>query len=147
MWIEGMLDGVYRRESLKVHSWEKAEKIRREMEEGKTVKPVSIAEAIEIFLAEQQARALAESTLRKLRAQDRRRHEAHARGNQRRPLIPLHAKDEGSGMCSIAGVSLTRTRNVRGGEKRHHFRRDRAEPVAPVGWPIGGDRYGLYISV
>jgi len=35
---------------------------------------------------------------------------------------------------------------VRGGEKRHHFRRDRAEPVAPGGWPIGGDRYGLYIS-
>lgn len=67
MWVEGMLDGVYRRESLKVSSWEKAEQIRREMEEGKKQKPVPIAEAIEIFLAEQTARALTESTLRKLR--------------------------------------------------------------------------------
>jgi integrase/recombinase XerD len=67
MWIEGMLDGVYRRESLKISSWEKAEQIRREMEEGKGVKHVPISEAIETFLAEQQARALTESTLRKLR--------------------------------------------------------------------------------
>ncbi len=67
MWIEGMLDVVYRRESLKVHSWEKAEQIRREMEEGRKEKPISVAEAIEIFLAEQKARALTESTLRKLR--------------------------------------------------------------------------------
>ncbi|HEY3740126.1 MAG TPA: tyrosine-type recombinase/integrase [Bryobacteraceae bacterium] len=67
MWVEGMLDGVYRRESLKVSSWEKAEQIRREMEEGKGVKHVPISEAIETFLAEQQARALTESTLRKLR--------------------------------------------------------------------------------
>jgi hypothetical protein len=42
VWIEGMLDGVHRRESLKVSSWEKAEKIRREMEEGKTVMDCSI---------------------------------------------------------------------------------------------------------
>ena len=35
---------------------------------------------------------------------------------------------------------------VRGGEKRHHFRRDGAEPVKPAGRPIGGDRYGLYIG-
>src|SRR5665213_313759 len=67
MWVEGMLDGVYRRESLKVSSWEKAEQIRREMEEGKTVKHVSVTEAIEIFLADQKARALADSTMRKLK--------------------------------------------------------------------------------
>lgn len=67
MWIEGMVDGVYRRKSLKISSWEKAEQIRREMEEGKGVKHIPISEAIEIFLAEQKARALTESTLRKLR--------------------------------------------------------------------------------
>ncbi len=65
MWIEGMLDGVHRRESLKVSSWEKAEQIRREMEKGKTVKHVSVSEAVEIFLADQIARALADSTIRK----------------------------------------------------------------------------------
>src|SRR5580658_4008796 len=42
MWIEGMLDGVYRRESLKVSSWEKAEQIWREIEEGKEIRPVSV---------------------------------------------------------------------------------------------------------
>jgi hypothetical protein len=30
--------------------------------------------------------------------------------------------------------------SVRGGEKWHHFRRYRAEPMAPDGRPIGGDR-------
>jgi len=67
MWVEGMLDGVYRRESLKVSSWEKAEQIRREMEEGKGVRHVPVSDDIETLLAEQTARALAESTLRKLR--------------------------------------------------------------------------------
>ena len=54
-------------ESLKISSWEKAEQIRREMEEGKGVRHVPISEAIETFIAEQKARALTESTLRKLR--------------------------------------------------------------------------------
>jgi len=40
MWVEGMLDGIYRRESLKVSSWEKAEQIRREMEEEKAIRQV-----------------------------------------------------------------------------------------------------------
>jgi RHS repeat-associated protein len=68
MWAEGMVDGVYYRQSLKVSSWEKAEQIRREMEEGKTVKPVTVSEATEAFLAEQKARALADSSLRKLKS-------------------------------------------------------------------------------
>jgi integrase len=66
MWAEGVIDGVYYRQSLKVSSWEKAEQIRREMEEGRKAEPVTVLHAIETFLAEQQARALAESTLRKL---------------------------------------------------------------------------------
>jgi hypothetical protein len=66
MWLEGVIHGAYRRHSLNVCSWEKAEKIRREMEEGKIPKQVSVSEAVEIFLADQKARALAESALRKL---------------------------------------------------------------------------------
>jgi aspartyl-tRNA(Asn)/glutamyl-tRNA(Gln) amidotransferase subunit A len=41
---------------------------------------------------------------------------------------------------NLAGLPALSLPCVRGGEKRHHFRRHRAEPVRPGGRPIGGDR-------
>ena len=58
---------VYHRQSLKVSSWEKAEQLRRQMEEGRPVAVPSIDAAVDAFLAEQKARALSEATQRKLK--------------------------------------------------------------------------------
>ena len=67
VWVEGVLEGVYHRHSLKVSSWEKAEQIRRQLEEGKPAAVPSIDAALDAFLAEQKARALSLSTQRKLK--------------------------------------------------------------------------------
>jgi hypothetical protein len=67
IWIEGVLDGVYRRHSLKVSSWETAEDLRRQMEAGKPAAVPSVDSALGAFLAEQKARALSSATQRKLK--------------------------------------------------------------------------------
>ncbi|HEY6392318.1 MAG TPA: hypothetical protein VIX89_13620, partial [Bryobacteraceae bacterium] len=59
------MNGVYHRQSLKVASWEQAEQIRRQMEEGRPAAAPSIDSALDAFLAEQKARALAPATQRK----------------------------------------------------------------------------------
>ena len=67
VWVEGMIEGVYHRHSLKVSSWDKAEQIRRQLEQGKPATVPSIDAALDVFLAEQKARALSEATQSKLK--------------------------------------------------------------------------------
>jgi integrase/recombinase XerD len=67
MWTRGIVDGVAIRRSLKVRSWEKAEKLKRDLELGKSTEPVTVEFAIEAFLAEQTARAVSEATQRKIK--------------------------------------------------------------------------------
>jgi len=65
VWVEGIVKGVYLRQSLKVSSWEQAEQIRRQMEEGRPAAAPSIDSALDTFLAEQKSRALSPATQRK----------------------------------------------------------------------------------
>lgn len=67
VWVEGILNGAYHRRSLKVSSWEKAEQIRREMEEGRPAAAPSVDLALNAFLAEHQARAVSQATQRNLK--------------------------------------------------------------------------------
>ena len=65
VWVEGIVRGVYRRHSLKVSSWEKAEQMRRELEEGKPAPKLTIEEAFEKYIADCMARHLSPSTVAK----------------------------------------------------------------------------------
>jgi integrase/recombinase XerD len=56
-WIEGTVEGKYHRRSLKTRSWERATKLAREIEEGRT-HSVSIEEATASFLRDAEARGL-----------------------------------------------------------------------------------------
>jgi integrase/recombinase XerD len=67
VWVEGIVNGVYHRHSLKVSSWEQAEQIRRQMEEGRPAAEPSIDSSLDAFLAEQKSRALSLATQRKLK--------------------------------------------------------------------------------
>jgi len=51
MWIEGVHESVYRRQSLKTSSWERAEELKRQIERGEEKAPeLSITEAKAAFL-------------------------------------------------------------------------------------------------
>lgn len=67
VWVEGVLDGSYRRHSLKTSSWERAEQIRRELERGRSAEPVTIEFALSAFLDDQKARSISEGTQRKIK--------------------------------------------------------------------------------
>jgi integrase/recombinase XerD len=72
MWAEGTVDGTYVRRSLKTKSWEKAVRIRREIDESEDPapkpkdEPVTIEQAVDEYLADAKARELGEATLYKL---------------------------------------------------------------------------------
>jgi site-specific recombinase XerD len=65
-WVEGTVEGVYHRKSLKTRSWERATKLAREIEEGKTHR-VTVETATESFLRDAGARGLREPSLYKYR--------------------------------------------------------------------------------
>jgi integrase len=66
VWVEGMVDGAYRRHSLKVSSWEKAKKLAEEIEHGKQAQPpLTIAEAFSRFVSDCEARKLQPSSIGK----------------------------------------------------------------------------------
>jgi len=73
IWVDGFLNGVEMRESLKLRDWEKAQdKIREWESKGSAVEPesnqpISIEHACDEFLREADARELRESTLNKYR--------------------------------------------------------------------------------
>jgi len=67
MWARGILDGVAVRRALKTRSWEHAEELKREAEQGKRTEPVTIDFALDTFLAEQTARAVSRATERKIK--------------------------------------------------------------------------------
>jgi integrase/recombinase XerD len=69
-WVEGTLEGKYLRQSLKVRSWERAEKIIREMEESgdeKRAKRITLVQACDSFIQDAQSRRLQEATIYKYR--------------------------------------------------------------------------------
>ena len=72
MWAEGTVDGKYVRRSLKTKSWEKATRIKKEIDESQNPdpkpkdEPVSVVQAVEEYLADAKARELGEATLYKL---------------------------------------------------------------------------------
>jgi integrase len=64
--VEGTVEGKYIRRSLKTRSWERGEELRRQIEDGRsTEEQITIATAIEKFLADCQARNLTPDVLRK----------------------------------------------------------------------------------
>ena len=72
MWVRGTVDGVKVRESLKTRSWAKAEaeRDRRNKAEDPTLAkeaPVTVADAVDQFLADSESRGCGEETLHKLR--------------------------------------------------------------------------------
>ena len=64
-WIEGTVEGKYYRKSLKTRSWERATKLARDIEEGKT--QVTIEEATASFLRDAEARGLRPPSVYKYR--------------------------------------------------------------------------------
>jgi integrase len=69
MWIQGVLEDRPVRRSLKTTSWERAEEMKREMEDGvraaKQAAPLTIEEALNRFVSECRARNLSPSTFTK----------------------------------------------------------------------------------
>jgi integrase/recombinase XerD len=68
MWCEGTLEGKYERHSLKTRSWERAEQLKREAEDGKKPqqpKSVTVSAALDSFIKDCEARNLNRSTLAK----------------------------------------------------------------------------------
>lgn len=63
-WIEGTTEGIYRRESLKTRSYERATVLAREVEDGKGSKR-TIEQATAAFLGDARARGLREASLYK----------------------------------------------------------------------------------
>jgi integrase/recombinase XerD len=69
-WVEGTLEGQYVRQSLKVRSWERAEKKIREMEEAgdpKRPQRITIGSACAAFVEDAEARNLKKETIDKFR--------------------------------------------------------------------------------
>src|ERR1700733_14293083 len=64
-WVEGTLEGKYFRRSLKVRSWERAEKIIREMEEGRRAERITIEKSCEAFIQDAESRRLQAATVAK----------------------------------------------------------------------------------
>ena len=73
MWCEGTVEGVYRRHSLKTRSWERAEELKRAIEDGERDAPQAapiptLKEATAKFLADaEHGRKLTAGTLKKYR--------------------------------------------------------------------------------
>jgi integrase/recombinase XerD len=66
MWCEGTVEGKYLRKSLKTRSWERADELKRDIEDGKAdKKQITIEDALKAFIADCSARNLNPSTLRK----------------------------------------------------------------------------------
>ena len=65
-WIEGTVEGKYYRKSLKTRSWERASKLARDIEEGKT-HSVSIEDATASFVRDAEARGLRPPSIYKYR--------------------------------------------------------------------------------
>jgi integrase/recombinase XerD len=63
-WIEGTIEGKYYREALKTRNWERATKLAREKEEGKTER-VTIEVATEAFIRDAEARGLRTASIYK----------------------------------------------------------------------------------
>src|SRR5579884_1200384 len=78
IWIQGTWHGMVYRKSLDVNSWGKAEKLKRQIEDGNEPQPqsekteVTIASALAAFIKDCEARNLNASTLRKYRRLERR---------------------------------------------------------------------------
>jgi integrase len=67
-WCEGVLEGVYRRQSLKTRSWERATQIVRDIEDGKEKREaISLKSAAAIFINDLAAQDRANDTIRKYR--------------------------------------------------------------------------------
>jgi integrase len=64
-WINGTLEGTFRRESLKTRSFERATALVREIEDGKNTRRTTVKEATTSFLDDAKARGLRESSLYK----------------------------------------------------------------------------------
>jgi integrase/recombinase XerD len=78
-WIEGTLEGKYFRRSLKVRSWERAQKLVREMEEfGLQPQRVTLEHACNAFIQDAESRGLREASLYKYRLLFRRRLQRYA---------------------------------------------------------------------
>jgi len=69
MWVEGTVEGVYRRHALKVQSWEKAVLLAKQIEEDGRPKQdiMTVEHAVERFLADCQARGKSPRTIKKYR--------------------------------------------------------------------------------
>jgi integrase len=66
MWLRGANEGVNRKESLKTRSWDRAEALKREIEQGKTkATAMSVQEAKNAYLRDCRARNLSKVTLDK----------------------------------------------------------------------------------
>jgi len=67
VWIEGVHEGKYRRQSLKTNSWDRAEELKRAMERGEET-TVTIGEANRSFLAELEARNVGRPSIKRYEA-------------------------------------------------------------------------------
>jgi len=67
MWCEGTVEGAYRRESLKTRSWERAEELKREIEDGKkpAAPAITLRYATDTFIADLTAQNRTGDTIRK----------------------------------------------------------------------------------
>lgn len=95
MWIQGVVAGRAIRHSLKTASWERAEELKREIDDGARPAvdepPITIEEALGRFLSDCQARNLNFSTLNKYRYLERQL-AAFAKENGYRNLVELDAR-------------------------------------------------------
>jgi integrase len=67
MWLRGSSDGINRKESMKTRSWDRAEALKREIEQGKPQTPAqTILDAKNAYLTDCRARNLSHNTLTKL---------------------------------------------------------------------------------
>ena len=98
VWVEGVVDGVYQRRSLKVASWDKAKKLAQVIEDGKKIEPVTISEAFSKFVADCEARNLQPASVRKHKL------------NQRE--LEAFAKSEG--LRFLSELSVDHVRSFRG---------------------------------
>jgi hypothetical protein len=68
MWVRGEIDGRHYKESLKTRSWERAEALKREIEQGCAKAPVmSVSDAKNAYLLDCAARSLSQNTQTKLK--------------------------------------------------------------------------------
>lgn len=69
IWVEGTLEGKYKRYSLKTNVWDRANDLVRELERGKKAEEesITIGHATQKFIEDCEARAITHSTVRKYR--------------------------------------------------------------------------------